>query len=123
MLPATLNNDDIKLIFKLLKKCMSDYNKETLDSKYYKETMAEHPDLNRSIFFIDTNYSHCLQIVPATNVNGCKTAWVNCFCGNKIAEDDRKFIVQVADGGPCFFSFYVDFKNQEYYSLRVEGYE
>ena len=65
--------------------------------------------------------SYKIQIVPIINNKGQKEVWLNCFCDD---EGDlwRKEIIEVDDGGNCFFNVKINLTLKTFYDLAVNGY-
>ena len=63
------------------------------------------------------------QYVPFIDSYGKKKVYINCFC---ISEWDinywKKELVQVEDGGSCFFNLLIDLTNFRYENLSINGY-
>lgn len=63
--------------------------------------------------------SYDIQVVPYISITNEQKFWVNCFC---IEENYwREKIVQVNDGGNCFFNFIGDVDNMIYSHLYING--
>ena len=102
----------------LLSECIEKYNLD--QQKQFDKINKEHPEhrFNKSDFIIDlTKYKR--QIIAVTNDKGEKEVWVNCFCND--ANYWKKEIVQVMDGGKCFFNFKINLTTKKYFDLRVNG--
>lgn len=106
--PTTLTQDDISIVDSLFIACVTEYNK-SLD-KDHKEWSI---DLKK--------YSYHKQIIAATNKNGDKEVWVNCFCHTWDNNNWKKDILMVQDGGSCYFNFKVNLATKKFYDLTVNG--
>jgi hypothetical protein len=81
-----------------------------------------------------------MQLVPTVNNKGDVIVWANCFCEDFLPwlnpeyrnkKQERKFysppfhwkeeIVEVHDGGGCFFNVTVNLTTREYFNLSVNG--
>ena len=71
---------------------------------------------NLTIEFSDYKF----QFVPVINEKGEKEVWANSFCGE--FENWKTQIVQVDDGGKCFFNLYINLNQKSYYRFSVNGY-
>lgn len=105
--PTTLTLSDIKKVESLILKTVAEYNKKSKGSwkirhvgKYYK------------------------QLVAVINPNGEKEVWVNCLC-NVIELGSRPNwkteIVEVMDGGSCYFSLKINLNKNTVYNFMVNG--
>lgn len=112
--PATLSADEIREVENILHEAIEDYNREPY-------LLRAHPEYNldKSRFVIDPS-SYKRQFVPVLNAKGEKEVWVNCFCEDNF-DDWRKEVVQVEDGGKCFFNVKINLSKKTWYDLRVNG--
>lgn len=62
------------------------------------------------------------QYVPVINQNGKKEIWINFFCDDWGVADWRSDLIQVLDGGNCYFSLKIDLTNKTYSELSINGY-
>lgn len=58
--------------------------------------------------------------MAALNKKGEKEVWINCFCVD-VRRDWKKQIVEVYDGGNCFFNLKINLNKSQYYELSVNG--
>lgn len=117
--PTDLTNDDLQKIEIILNKCISEYNPD--QERQFKEINDKHPEykLNKKNFIIDlTRYKR--QYVAILNSNGEKEVWVNCFC-DTWEKDWKKDLIEVLDGGNCYFSLKINLATGTYYELMVNG--
>jgi len=117
--PASLNTDEIIEIEMLLTACIKEYNQTQL--KRYDSLNAVMPEYHfpKSQFIIELK-RYKRQFIAVTNKKGEKEVWVNCFC----REGEgywRKEIVEVKDGGNCFFNLKINLKKRTFSDLRVNG--
>ena len=104
---ASLTQNELQTVDSFLLVCVTDYN-NSLD-KDHKEW---------SIDFKNHNYRK--QLIVATNKNGQKEVWVNCFC--QVYNDKLKTrVLDVMDGGNCYFNFKINLTTKTYYDLGVNG--
>jgi|SRR5271169_1037639 len=100
-IPLKLVQDDFSVIEKLLKQCIKDYNSGNnlplQDLKNYK-----------------------CQYVPILNGENQREVWVNCFCQTMDINWKSK-IVQIMDGGTCFFNVRINLAKGSYFNLYVNG--
>ncbi|KSA14159.1 hypothetical protein [Maribacter dokdonensis] len=62
------------------------------------------------------------QYVPVINDKGQKEVWINFFCDDFGIEYWKTDLVQVDDGGNCFFNLKINLETKEYYELSINGY-
>jgi hypothetical protein len=106
--PTVLTSSDIKKIEDLISKTIAQYNKMSKGSwkikhihKYYK------------------------QLIAVVNANGEKEVWVNCLCnvsewGSK-GPNWKHDVVEVMDGGPCYFNLKINLSKGTAYTFSVNG--
>lgn len=116
---ADYKKEDLIKISTLLIKCLDVYNsKQRIE---FQEISKKHPenifDLND--FIIDlTRYKR--QYIFVINNKGEKLVWVNCFC-DSLSMDWKKQIIDVEDGGICFFRLKINLSKMNYYDFIVNG--
>jgi|GEM_PF-1562598 len=110
-IPFQLTKKDIKKIYKLLNDC--------INSKIKKEDTTK----RFSQYINLKNYKR--QYVPFINSKGEKKVYINCFCFHEYEnefEDWKKSLVEVEDGGKCYFHLIVNLTNNSYEKLYTNGY-
>jgi len=117
--PADLTNDDLIQIERLLRDCIDKYN--PIQEKRFNEINAKYPGRRfyKEHFVIDLKL-YRRQYIAATNKTGEKEVWINCFC-DKDEAYWKTGIVEVFDGGNCYFNLRVNLTKGEYYELIVNG--
>jgi len=97
---AQLTTEDFRAVEILLTECLKN-NDRDLDLEKYKR-----------------------QYVVYINLKGEKEVYVNCFCSRNDDEFNywEKNLVQVADGGECFFHVMINLTTHKYGHLYVNGY-
>jgi hypothetical protein len=60
------------------------------------------------------------QLIAVTNQTGEKEVWVNCFC-HSVNADWKSNLVDVQDGGTCYFNFKINLTNKIYFNFRVNS--
>jgi hypothetical protein len=109
---AELTSADLDKIDSLLNKCIADYNtqQEKDPALQFKKDKSE--------YLIDLK-KYKRQYVAVTNDKGEKEVWINCFCF-----DDpywKTYIIEVNDGGNCFFNLKINLSADTCYNLLVNG--
>ena len=114
-----LNMDELKLIEKIIIECVSKYNPE--QRKQFEEISNKHPNENFRLkdFIIELD-RYKRQYVPVINVKGEKEVWINCFC-DTWNSDWKKEILDVLDGGNCYFQMKINLTEKKYYDFMVNG--
>jgi len=103
-----LTQHDLRSIDSLLIVCLTDYN-NSID--------AEHKH-----FSIDLKkYNYRKQIIAVTNRQGQKEVWVNCFCSTGGNNRWKTEIMNIMDGGTCYFNFKINLATKKIYDLGVNG--
>ncbi|MBL0740989.1 hypothetical protein [Chryseolinea lacunae] len=114
-----LTEREIKECEDLLKHFLADYNIEA--EKRFDEISKEHPTLkfDKDHFTIrPESYGRQYMAVASNNE---KFVYVNCFCDPGAFDYRHAELVEVSDGGNCFFSFKVDLKNRRIFDFMVNG--
>ena len=114
-----LTENDFQIIENLLIKCLEGYN--SVQENLYNDFIANHPQykINKRDFIIDLN-RYKRQYVAVLNHQGEKEVWINCFCDTQ-NQNWRKQIIQVLDGGNCYFNLKMNLTTRKYYNLMVNG--
>lgn len=103
-----LTNKDLKEIEVLLLKAIDEYN-ET--HKNYLHRVNE-PFINLQ------NYKR--QYIAVINSNNEKEVWINCVC-NRNNANWKKYIIEVDDGGNCYFNLKINLTKKKFYDFMVNG--
>ena len=117
----TLKANDFKLIDSLLKIQINSFNiqqeKEFLTLKESDPKFKS--DLSNWIIDLK-NYNR--QYVAIINSNSEKEVWVNCFCWSWGENEIYKHqILDVNDGGKCFFQLKINLSKRKVYDFSVNG--
>lgn len=73
-------------------------------------------------FLSHKNFELLRQCIAVTNSKGEKLVWVNCLCKEGGYANEFKYeIVEVLDGGSCFFSMMINLTKGSYFLLSVNG--
>lgn len=103
--PTLLDRKERGRLEMLLRQAIKEHNAHTVDKAYQLHR------LHRFYF----------QLVPVLNGANEKEAWVNAHCIYP-GSNWRKRIVEVQDGGNCFFSVKINLTRGIAYDLRINGY-
>jgi hypothetical protein len=106
---ATLSSEEIKLVNRLLGKCIVEYNESV-------------PKDKRPRWGIDfSKFQYRKQYVAVLNDKGEKIVWVNGLCHTW---DDKwkRQVVEVMDGGNCYFDVKINLSTMECFDIGVHGY-
>jgi hypothetical protein len=106
-----LTNQDLEVIDRLLSDCINVHNSNQDTTKEF----SEYIDLKK----------YKRQYVPFINSNGEKKVYVNCFCISDFANEVdywKKSLVEVEDGGSCFFHVTINLSSYKYEQLFTNGY-
>lgn len=113
--PTDLSIDEISIIEAVLKKCVDSMN--VVAEKKYTELKKQDPSTIKETIDIQ-NYKR--QFVSVITDKG-KIVWVNCFCDASWATNWDTEILQVFDGGNCFFNLKIDLTTKRYFDVIVNG--
>ena len=107
--PSVLTQSDISEVEQLFDKGINDYNSKVQDA-------------DKKYFAIDLNkWKYKRQYVCVVNKNGQKEVYINCFC-DTLGDNWKKSLIQVDDGGNCFFNFKINLTTKKYYDFFVNDY-
>jgi basic membrane lipoprotein Med (substrate-binding protein (PBP1-ABC) superfamily) len=107
---SILTDADIWEVERLFNESIADYNskiKKKEDKKYFAVDLQK--------------FNYKRQYVCVTNKDGQKVVYVNCFC-ETIGVDWKSTLIQVEDGGNCFFNLKINLNTKKYYDFFVNGY-
>tara|TARA_B100000949_G_C14048314_1_gene352486 strand:- start:63 stop:614 length:552 start_codon:yes stop_codon:yes gene_type:complete len=117
---ASLSKFELNEIEILLIECIEKYNLEQKGKfeKFDRRVIEEYNiDIDRST--IDLK-KYKRQYISVVNSYGQKEVWINCFCIPAI-EYWKESIVNIDDGGNCFFNLKVNLSKGEFYDFNVNG--
>jgi hypothetical protein len=104
---AMLTQKELKDVDSLVIACVAWYNNE-LDNDHKK-------------WQINLKKRHYRkQLIVVKNKNGEKEVWVNCFCSGR--DKWKHEMVDVMDGGNCYFNFKINLAIKQFYDLMVNGF-
>ena len=106
-----LTNDNLKTIDSLLNICINENNSRQDTSNRFSEYINLH--------------KYRLQYMAIVDSTGDKKVYVNGFCytkGDTSFDYWRKNLVEVDDGGSCFFHLTINLSREEYEHLFTNGY-
>ncbi len=106
-----LTNPDLQTTDQLLTDCINAHNSKQDNTQRF----SEYIDLK--------NYKR--QYVPFTNSKGEKKVYINCFCISDYVNGFdywKKILVEVDDGGSCFFQLTINLTTKQYEQLYTNGY-
>jgi len=117
--PADLTNDDLIQIERLLRDCIDKYN--SVQEKRFSEIKAKYSGhiFYKEHFVIDIKL-YRRQYIAVTNKAGEREVWINCFC-DKDEAYWKTGIVEVLDGGNCYFNLRINLTKGIYFELMVNG--
>ncbi|HWY34363.1 MAG TPA: hypothetical protein VNX68_06930 [Nitrosopumilaceae archaeon] len=103
--PSDLSSIEIDTVFSLLKRAIVVHNR-TIHNKFYVVRDLE---------------EYKFQFVPIVNVKGEKIVWINAFCGTFGANNWKKDIVLVMDGGNCYFQAKINLTTKSVFEIGTNG--
>jgi hypothetical protein len=106
-----LTNEDLHSIDALLNACIKVHNSNQDSANEYSE-------------FINLK-EYQRQYLPFVDSKGDKKVYVNCFCSHDIPNEFdywEKTLVEVDDGGICFFHVTLNLSTNRYEQLFTNGY-
>lgn len=117
--PTELNEEDYKIIDSLIRECIKDYNVE--QELEHNALQKAHPEYNLSKKHFIIELERYKRQYVAVEDNSCdKIVWVNCFCD--VTDTLWKHsVIEVLDGGNCFFNIKLNITKQKCFDLHVNG--
>jgi len=106
--PSSLSIEDIQLVDKLLTDCIKAHNIKEDTTKEF----SEYIDLKK----------YKRQYIPFINSKGEKKVYVNCFCISDWVDYWKTSLVEIDDGGSCFFHITINLDAHKYEQLYTNGY-
>jgi hypothetical protein len=103
----------------ILKRFVDDYNPE--QERQFQKINSEHPDYkpDKTNFIIDLK-RYRRQYIAVTNKRGEKEVWINFFC-DSWDKNWKEELIEVHDGGNCYYNLKVNLTNGVFYDLMVNG--
>lgn len=109
--PLQLTNEDLHSINALLNACIKVHNSNQDSANEYSE-------------FINLK-EYRRQYVPFFDSKGDKKVYVNCFCSHDFPGEFnywKKTLIEVDDGGSCFFHLTLNLSTNKFEQLFINGY-
>ena len=117
---ADLTNKEIIESENLLKLFIADYNVEA--TKKFNEMTKEYPNIKFNILdFTIELADYGRQYMSVVSHKGERMVYVNCFCDPTEFNYRDKELVQVEDGGNCFFNFKVNLTEKKIFDFMENG--
>jgi len=118
--PKELTNNQIIECESLLKLFVKDYNLEA--TKKFDEMTKKYPNIKFNLldFTIELD-DYGRQYMSVVSNKGEILVFVNCFCSPKNFNYRDKMLVQVDDGGNCFFHFKVNLTEKKVFDFIENG--
>ncbi|QDA62204.1 hypothetical protein [Hymenobacter jejuensis] len=114
----SLSIKELDEVDSLLKACIIEFNH--LQEEEMEKMAKAYPAIpvRKENYVIDLS-TYKKQLVIWTNERGEKHVWVNCFCDDKPYWKER--IVEVTDGGNCYFNVKLNLTKRSWYSMDANG--
>ena len=107
--PLNLTEKDLQTADNILANCIIIHNAKQDTTRQF----SEYIDLKK----------YKRQYIPLVNSKGEKKVYINCFCISDWGFDNwKKSLVQVDDGGSCFFQLIINLTTLEYEKFGTNGY-
>ncbi len=116
---TNLNNQEIKKIDKTLESLVLKHNNE--QKKEFAIYLAKKTGGDLTLERLTINLSdYKRQYIAVLNSKGEKEVWVNMLCNN-LSGKWRTEIIDVSDGGKCYFNLKINLISNKYYYLMFNG--
>ncbi len=124
--PTNLKFYEIQLVDSIVKYAIADHNQKAKDD--YQKLLTYYPSMedNEEGYILEYK-EYYRQFIPYINERGEKVVHVNCFCdvsnmnGEVSGLNWRTDLIQVNDGGNCFFTLVVNLTLKTFAHLMVNG--
>jgi hypothetical protein len=104
-----LTNQELQIANRLLQDCINAHNEKQDTTREF----SEYVDLKK----------YKLQYIPFLDAKGNRKIYINAFCVSDWGFDYwRHSLVQVDDGGSCFFHLTINLTEKNYEQLFTNGY-
>jgi hypothetical protein len=114
---TSLSSAELEVVKRLLTKCIADYNNQISESFKKRGEQSKYARM----YQIMRLGKYKIQVVPYINEKGEKEVWINGFC-NHFNTDWKTEIVQVFDGGNCYFTVRLNVSNNKCVAVGTNGY-
>ncbi|MFD2247769.1 hypothetical protein [Pontibacter ruber] len=116
-----LSKEEITLAELLLLKQIDQYNQSQI--KIFNEMKVKYPKYNfqKEIFIIENPSNYARQYIPAINSDGQKLIYINAFCTLQGHDYWKDGLVEVMDGGDCYFQLIINLTTKEVVEFSVNG--
>ncbi|MDH7447634.1 hypothetical protein [Aquimarina sp. 2201CG14-23] len=116
--PSQLQESELIEIEEVLKSAIQKHNQTQ------KNQLIEHNKNNSDDPITQTNYEvqlqgYMRQYVPVINNKGQKEVFINFFCDATDEKNWQTQLVQVEDGGNCYYSVKISMETKKYYEFEV----
>jgi hypothetical protein len=117
---TTLSDNELDEIEKIIEHAVKENNEQQRESLEKHNT--EYPDnqWTETGFELKTK-GFKRQYVTVINDKGQKEIWINFFCDNWGSENWKSDLMEVNDGGNCYFNLKVNLEKKTYSELYING--
>ena len=119
--PTSLSENELSEIEKIIVQAVKENNEQ--QKERLEMHNKEYPDnqWTETGFELKTR-GFKRQYVPVMNSDGQREIWTNFFCHDWGSENWKSEIMQVNDGGNCYFNLKVNLETGTYSELYINGY-
>ncbi len=119
--PTTLTENELAEIESIIEKAVRENNEQQ------QENLEKHNTENPDNQWTETGFELSTkgfkrQYVPVINSEGQKEIWINFFCDDWGSENWKSELMEVDDGGNCYFNLKVNLETMTYSELYINGY-
>lgn len=120
-IPTNISKKELAEVEEIIQKAIAENNEK--QRKILERYNKKHPDNQRTEtgFELDTK-GFKRQYVPVINQNGEKEVWINFSCDGWGSKYWKLELMEMADGGNCYFNLKVNLETGTYSDLRINGY-
>ncbi|OGX90799.1 hypothetical protein [Hymenobacter coccineus] len=121
---TALSMAEFAIVDSLLAACVKEYNQaqavelEDMRKVMHKDYFAV--QLHEERYLINlANYKR--QLITVTNAKSEKVVWINCFYREGSHASWRHQLIEVDDGGNCYFNIKLNLTRRTWYDVMVNG--
>ncbi|MBW7868824.1 MAG: hypothetical protein H3C31_10905 [Brumimicrobium sp.] len=112
-----LSKEELVQVETIFQNIVAKYNID-MKKRIRKETNDSNEIENSELYIVPDTYKR--QYLPVITQDGEKEVWVNCFCKN-FGDSWKHNVIQVFDGGKCYFNVKINLKYGTAYHFKVNG--
>lgn len=118
---TTLSENELDEVEKIIEQAIKENNEQQRESLEKHNTIYPNDRWTETGFELKTK-GFKRQYVTVINDKGQKEIWINFFCNDWGSENWKSDLMEVNDGGNCYFNLKVNLEKKTYSELYINGY-